>query len=382
MKHHQIVIVGAGPVGLSLGLYLARYGLDVLVLEKNAATSEHSRAPAIWPRTQEILSDLGVIDDFLNEGLVMRRLEILDVDHDARLFQAPLDELADQTAYPHLLILPQSRTEKLLLNALQGQSTAEVRFSCEVFQLAQHQEKVEVRFHGPEVDSTVSADFVIGCDGAHSTTREAIGARLEGITYKFRAALADIRLDGRATFHSPRLTTRPRIAIGIQISEELWRLILPFKRSDNVPLDCRVDQAVTSLFHESTWQSVWQSEFSLHRRVSTSFAERRIVLAGDAAHLNSPAGGQGMNAGIHDAALLARALCDAVDQVSDEPLEKFGRNRPKDIRKGVNRFTGILTRMLLTGEGRVIQPVLGLANAAMHFKSIRRRILRRLAMLE
>lgn len=382
MKHWQVVVVGAGPVGLSLALGLARQGLEVLVLEKNAGTAEHSRAPAIWPGTQEILADLGVIDAFMEEGVILRRLELRDVDYGTNLMTLPLEELYDRTAYPHLLVLPQSRTEKLLLEALEQEATAEVRFSSEVTELIQHPEEVEVHVNGREEDSAVLAEFVVGCDGAGSTTRDAIDARLKGITYSFRAALADVQLEGKPVFHSPRLTSRPRIAIGIRMAGNLWRMILPFSGTEDRSLDRSIEDAAQSLFVKNPWQPVWQSEFRLHNRVATTFAKNRIVLAGDAAHLNSPVGGQGMNSGIQDTALLTKAMVEALDQGDNTPLLRFGVERRRKILKGVNRFTDNMTRLLLMGEGRMIRPTLGLVNTALHVPPVRRRILRRLAMLE
>lgn len=378
----QIAIVGAGPVGLSLALGLARRGVDVLVLEKNAETAEFSRAPAIWPRTQEVLAGLGVMDDFLKEGIIHPRLEIQDVDRDSLLVSFPLEDLAGRTDYPHLLILPQSRTEKLLLEAVRREETAEVRFSCDVTELIQHDERVEVRFSESGSDTARDARFVAGCDGAHSMARHAVGAELEGITYDLRAALADVRLENSSGLHSPRLTTRPRLAIGIRIAENLWRLILPFRENDSIPLEQRVEDAAGRLFRGSNWQPLWQSEFRLHNRVATTFSKDRIVLAGDAAHLNSPVGGQGMNAGIQDAGLLIPALIEALGQGDDQPLAEYGHRRRTEIERGVNRFTGIMTRMLMIRRGRMIRPILGLVNRAMQIGPIRRRIIGNLGMLD
>jgi len=120
----------------------------------------------------------------------------------------------------------------------------------------------------------------------------------------------------------------------------------------------------------------------LHRRLSTTFADRRVVLAGDAAHLNSPVGGQGMNAGIQDTEILVPALLEALDSGSPDPVALYARSRREEIQEGVNRFTDLLTRILLFGQGRLLRPVLTLANLATRLPPLRRRMLKNLAMLK
>lgn len=384
---HDLVIVGAGPVGLALALGVARAGRSVLVLEKEPGTAEHSRAPGIWPRTQEILADLGVLERFLERGIVLRRLALRDADSGRVLLCLGLDELAGETPYPGLLIVPQSETERLLARAVAEEPRAEVRFSAEVTAVEQTASGVRVscRTDGAAAE-TVEAAFLAGCDGAHSTVRESLGASFGGITYGMRAALADVDLPDAGDIPFPRLSTRRGLAIGIRIGERLWRLILPFPAKDDVPLDRRVARAVEDLFpppvRPDGAETVWQSEFRLHRRVSSRFVDRRIALAGDAAHLNSPVGGQGMNAGIQDAEVLTGALLQALERDDAAPLEGYERRRRTAVEQGVNPFTDRLTRLLLLSRGRFIRPVLRLAAVVLHVGPVRRRVLRRLAMLE
>ncbi len=377
----DVVIVGAGPVGLSLALGLARAGRAVLVLEKEAGTSEYSRAPAIWPRTQEILSGLGVIDRMLAGAIVLRRGELWDADRRRVLLRLPFEELADETPFPQLMILPQSQTERILYEALASHSHAEVRFTAEAATLDQDDSHVTVTYRRGGRQETVQSALAVGCDGAHSVVREAIGASFDGKTYGLQAALADVVLDEDGDFPFPRISTRDELSVAIRISDRLWRLILPSAAGEELALDERVRRSVEHHFSTAKFQTTWQSVFRLHRRIASRFAQGRVALAGDAAHLNSPVGGQGMNAGIQDAELLTAALVEALASGKPSPVARYAEARRASIAQGVNRFTDRLTRLLLLRRGRCIKPVLRLVRAATAFRPLRRRLLRSMAML-
>lgn len=378
----DIIVVGAGPVGLSLALALARAGRKVRVLEKEEGTAERSRAPAIWPRTQEIFADLGVLDRMLAEGMREPVVTLFDVDRGQVLLRLPIEELVRETRHPWLLILPQAATERILCDAVRASGKVDLRFGREVVGFEDSAGARRVRCLGPQGLEYYASRFLIGCDGAHSTVRETLGLRFEGTTYANRAALADIVLDGPSEkLRFPRLSTRDGLAIGIRIDPTTWRLILPFRPGDDVPLEIRVAEAVTGLFPNGTsYDLVWQSEFRLHRRISSQLVHGRVALAGDAAHLNSPVGGQGMNAGVQDAAALSAAL-DAALNGDGQALQRYERNRKREIGEGVNIFTDRLTRALLIDRGRWIRPLLRTANLLLRLPPLRRRFLRRLAML-
>ena len=379
----DVLVVGAGPVGLAVALGLVRAGRTVLVVEKEPGTAERSRAPVIWPRTQEVLDALGVLERFLTEGISLPELRVHDADRDRTLLRLPLTELAGETEHPRLLVLPQSDTERLLLEAVRAYPEAEVRFATEALDLEQDAAGVRLRCRGPgEEEQTFEARYLAGCDGAHSAVREAIGGELRGETYDVEAALADVELHPDADLPFPRFSTRGGPKIGIRIDERTWRLILPFAAGDRTEVDERVPGAVRALFPGRGYDLVWSSRFRLHRRVSTRFALGRVVLAGDAAHLNSPVGGQGMNAGIQDAEALWPDLLAALVDDTPEILETYADRRRREIERGVNRFTNILTRLLLAGDGRFVRPVFILTGLALRLPPFRRRVLRRLAMLD
>lgn len=381
-SQHDVIVVGAGPVGLSLALGLVRADRSVLVLEKGAGLSERSRAPIIWPRTQEILADLGVIDRFHEAGIVRSRIHLHDVDRQRILLELPLQELRDWTSQPHLLICPQSRTERLLYDVLEKAPSAEVRFSAEVTGFAEQDNGVEVAYRRGGSPQTATAAFTAGCDGAHSQIRSTLGADFKGRTYRMEAALADVTLQPDRDVPFPRMTRQRGVATAIRLTDQLWRVILPRSPARRVPLDTRIDQAVVDLLGTADYEATWTSEFSLHRRISSRFRRGRIALAGDAAHLTSPVGGQGMNVGIQDAWALTRALDTALDQGAPEPLDRYAAERRQAIQGGAVRVTDALTRLLLAGQGALLVPALWTTGYLLRYQPLRRWVMGRMAMLD
>jgi 2-polyprenyl-6-methoxyphenol hydroxylase-like FAD-dependent oxidoreductase len=380
----DVVGVGAGPVGLSVALGLARAGTSVTVLEKEPGTSEHSRAPIVWPRTQEVLSALGVLGAFLDAGIVRSRIQLWDVDRGRPLLRVPLEELRDETPCPQLLICPQSTTERLLCEALEDEPSATVRFSAEVVDLTPRDGRVAVHYERGGTRRTAAAAVVAGCDGAHSRVREGLDVDFDGWTYHMKAALADVRLGPAPALRSPRMTRNRGVATGIRIDEGQWRVIMPRgpDPQSRIPFGARIERAVSDLFPTPDYTTDWRSEFRLHRRISSRFVDGRVVLAGDAAHLTSPVGGQGMNVGIQDAHALTGAILETLEREDPAPLAAYETERRSAVEGGVVRVTDRLTRILLAGRGTVLVPALRLVGTALKLRPIRRLVMRRMAMLE
>lgn len=379
---HDVVVVGAGPVGLSLALGLAQAGRSVLVLEKEPTTSDHSRAPIIWPRTQEIFDDLGVLDRFLDAGIVRSEVQLWDADRDEALLRVPIQELRGETPCSHLLLCPQSTTEEILCDAVRATSSAEVCFSAEVTALSPEAGGVEVQYDRNGTSRSATVAFVAGCDGAHSRVREVVAPSFEGMTYRMQAALADLTFADDPEVQSPRMTRRRGVATGIRIDEQRWRVIMPQAPGDTTPLDPRIEQAVDDLFGTGAYTTDWKSEFNLHRRIADPFVNGRIALAGDAAHLTSPVGGQGMNVGIQDANALRRALEEALDRNRATPLARYESERREALEGGAVWATDTLTRGLLAREGAFLVPALRLMNLLLRIGPVRRLVLRRMALLD
>lgn len=322
-----VAIVGAGPVGLGLALGLACHDVPSVVLERAPTTSEQSRAAGIHIRTREALRRWGIEDRFLAAGDLVTELVLRDVRaRDRPLLGLDLEELADEVERPGLLMLEQSETERLLLEAVRATGLAEVVFDAEVVDLRQDAGGVElaVRTHHAGLRS-VAADYAVGCDGASSFVRGALRLPFEGSTYPLRPMLADVAIgDDRDRMVWPRLHDgREGLTVALRLARGKWRIIhladdAP-DEADEVP-DAEVQRRVDTVLAPGPVEVVWSSRFAIHRRSSPRFRAGRVVLAGDAAHVHSPVGGQGMNAGLQDAHDLAWRLAAALEGADADRL--------------------------------------------------------------
>ena len=323
MAGWPVMIVGAGPVGLTLALGLAQQGIRSLVLEKKARLDEHSRALVVVARTLDVLASYSVADRFLREGCFLEQLTLYDVDRRERALTLSFAEVASATAYPGLLILPQDRLECLLLDHVLATGLCEVRFGHEFASYKEAAGHVQVSFVDQGgVPTTTSVSFLIGCDGAHSTVRRWSGQDLKGATFPVRVFLCDVALAdaGRDALSFPRFQVRPSGLVGaLRYQPRHWRLLgtLAAGESEEQAVSQeRLSQLVTHLLGPGPFEQIWTGVFSIHQRLASWFRKGRVLLAGDAAHLSSPAGGQGMNSGMQDAHNLAWKLALVLDRKS------------------------------------------------------------------
>lgn len=381
---YDVVIVGGGPVGLMLARWLGLAQKSVLVIEKRAHLSEHSKAATIWGGTQEVLDKVGLMPFFLSRSIVHQNVTLwnADVPEPTPFLHLPLQELAGETPFAQLLVIPQNRTEEILHQSLKDLSKVEVIFQASLKSLCNGQKSVKVEYTHQEQIKSVEARFVVGCDGAHSEVRQELGLTLKGSTYSFRAALADVRLQSPVLLGSPRLTLKDGLSVAIQIEENTWRLIIPIMKEKDFSLEESITQKVRLLLGEVDYECLWSSEFSLHDRISSQFVVDRVVLAGDAAHLNSPVGGQGMNSGLQDTQYLAQALIQALETNVTDPLNIYSKKRRLQIKEGVNKYTDRMTNLIFIQGGRYIRYILKLMMVVMKIKPIRLAFMRRVLMLK
>ncbi len=384
-----VAIVGAGPVGLSMAVGLARRGVRSVLFERKEGTNEHSRAPAIHVRTREVFRQWGVERRFLDAGELRSELILHNTGSGRRrLLTIDLETLSPEADRPGLLVLEQGRTETLLLHAVRDSGLCDVRFGTEVTELTQGDDGVRLFFRRDGKAGSVEAEYVVGCDGAGSFVREALGLSFEGITYSIRPMLADVRVeDERDALPWPRVRNGSGgFTFTVRLSSGLWRIIRLDRRDpdkgDEVP-----DEELNALVHQvlgpGPTERVWANRFRIHRRSAPRFRKDRVLLAGDAAHLHSPAGALGMNAGIQDAHNLAWKLASALDGGDeDRLLDSYDEERRAVVVGTVSRYADFITRTMLQSPSVIRRGMFFLWDRILRIHPLRMRALRRMTMID
>ncbi|MGW1775014.1 FAD-dependent oxidoreductase [Streptomyces sp. NPDC002104] len=340
----RVAIVGAGPTGLTLALTLARAGIDFVLLDRQAEGANTSRAAVIHARTLEVLDalDPAACAELVRRGTPVTRFRIRD---GARpLAAVTFDGLP--TAHPYALMLPQDRTEAVLLGRLRALG-GDVHRPYEVTAVTQDATGVTLTTATGE---TLRASHAVGADGMHSTVREAAGIGFTGSAYAESFVLADVRMDWAPGPQEVSLTfggAGPTVVAPLPGGR--YRVVTTVADAPSEPdlpfvqalLDARAPGQAT------VTDVVWSSRFRVHHRVADHYRAGRLLLAGDAAHVHSPAGGQGMNTGIQDGHALGRALATALTTGTDEALDAYeATRRPVALR--VIALTDRMTRVAAT----------------------------------
>jgi 2-polyprenyl-6-methoxyphenol hydroxylase-like FAD-dependent oxidoreductase len=360
MKEAPVLIVGGGPVGLSLALGLARHGVRSTLFEAKSEPDPHSRALGILPRTLEIFRTWGIYERFLSEGILRTKVDFWVAGQTKPVAEVDLSVFSRLSAIPGILILPQNHTESLLLETVRTIGYTEILLGHRAIGFQQDENGVSAEIQGADgATETYRGQYLIGCDGAHSTVRRVLGWELEGKTYPTRVLLHDIRIrDERDQLPWPRLaSTASGFSAALRYQTEHWRIIATVDQNvtNEVAMDNSLaERRVNQLFGPGSYEQLWSNVFQIHCRTSPYFRQNRILLAGDAAHINSPAGGQGMNSGIQDAHNLAWKLARALAGANAETLlGSYEAERRRAVLTNVDRYTDFLTRFVFVAPSLV-----------------------------
>lgn len=356
----SVLVVGAGPVGLTLALRLAAAGVPHLVVDRAPAPTRFSRAAVVHARTLEVLDDLGVAGALVDRGVVVPHFAVRD--RDRTLLRVDFGGLP--TRFPYTLMVPQDVTEEVLHDALAARGGTVLRGQELVGQEVGADGRVTARLDGEDGAWTVTADHLVGADGMHSRVRELAGIDFTGSAYPQSFVLADVVLgtglppDEVDLFFSPR-----GLVVVAPLPHGHHRVVATV---DDAPEHPDADD-IAALLAERGPRSgtavrdlVWSSRFRVHHRLARHFRQGPVFLAGDAAHVHSPAGGQGMNTGVQDAADLGARLA-AVAAGGDPTVLDDYEVRRRPVARQVVTMTDRMTRAAtLSG------PAAGVRNLVLH----------------
>ncbi|MFC4950007.1 FAD-dependent oxidoreductase [Pseudonocardia sp. GCM10023141] len=343
----DVLVVGAGPAGLTASTVLHSRGVHHLTVDRAPLGTNTSRAAVVHARTLEVLDDIGIADTLVERGVVVPTFTVRD--HDRVLVTIGFDDLP--TRFPYTLMVPQNITEAVLADHLRTQGGS--------ITPGWRLDRIDLdtdpgRVHADLVDedgrrSTIAARYLIAADGMHSTARELVGIPFQGAAYPQSFVLADVRMDWSLPADEVQLFFSPAgLVVVAPLPGGHHRVVATVDDAPEHPdladitdlLSTRGPRSNPTHVHEVAWSS----RFRVHHRLAATYRHGPVLLAGDAAHVHSPAGGQGMNIGIQDAALLANLIADVTTgDAPDQSLDAYEERR-RPIARGVVRLTDRMTR--------------------------------------
>ena len=308
----DVLIVGAGPTGLALAIARQQAGGDHLLVEKSERAQKTSRAAVIHAHTLEVLEPLGVVEALGRRGLHLEKFAMRD--GDAALLHLSFDRLPSR--YREILMIPQDETEAVLvdrLHALGGKIHRGVAVTSVVGTDGRH----DVHVQSANGETMVSAAYVVAGDGMHSVVRESAGIGFEGEAYEGSFVLADITMDTAIKADEVAFFLSPEGPVVVApLPRGRFRIVAAVENAPEKPDADLIEQILNTRGPRRQRTTVhgvtWSSRFRLHHRVASAYRKGNIFLMGDAAHVHSPAGGQGMNTGLVDAVVLGRLLSDVI----------------------------------------------------------------------
>jgi 2-polyprenyl-6-methoxyphenol hydroxylase-like FAD-dependent oxidoreductase len=331
-QHHQVIVIGAGPSGLMMAAQLLRNGVQPIIIDSRQGPTNQSKALAVQARSVEIYRQLGIADAIVKGAKHAQGLQFHQSGNIAA--SLPLSDVGEyDTPFPYVYLYQQSKNERVLLDYL-TQNCCPVYWNSTLVDIKHQHDKVTVAIGNNNETQTLTCNWLIGADGAHSVVRKTLQIPFTGDTYEHQFYLADVTLESNlGDYLNMHLSANGFAAFFPMPEENSYRIVgnLPNKHDNNQ--DLTLDSILPVLTRITKLdlrikQCNWFTTYRLHHRMAEKFGEGRCFLVGDAAHIHSPIGGQGMNTGLQDAYNLAWKLAGVIkEQLATSVLESYGIER-------------------------------------------------------
>ncbi len=338
MKQMHVVVVGAGPVGVVAAIAAAQKGFKVTLLDAALEVDHNPRAATTHPSTLDFIDQVGLIDEFVKQGLVARYFQFWDRDTKSRVAQFDHELLKDETKFPFVVQTEQHKLVLMGLKRLDTFTDVSYQFGITVTNLAQGPDHVILTTQQDGQTGQIKADYVIGADGGKSTIRKLLNIEFEGYTWPERfivlTSIHDFEKSMGCCYRNYFAGSSEWANLFKVTGDDYkgrWRAVFPARtdESDEEALsDASAKKRIIELEEACSLESiVHRNIYNVHQRVAQKFRVGRVMLAGDSSHLNNPIGGLGLNCGIHDAMELVSSLDDIQKGADDTRLDLYEKRR-------------------------------------------------------
>ncbi len=334
-----ILIAGGGPVGVITALALARQGLRVHLFEAESKVNDAPRAATTHAATLEMLDELGLVDEVIRRGLVEPLFRTWDRSTGELVAEFDFGRLKDDTRYPFAVQCEQHKLANLAIEKLRALPHANLEFSARVVAVAQSNDSVEIKVDTAAGTRAIKGSYLIGADGGRSTVRKSLGIEFEGYTHPERFLILTTPFDIGTRYPgcTRNYLSHPQdwcafFKVSGDDGKGLWRVLsstrLEQSEAELFEADAVERRLQNFIAKEGKYDVVHRNLYNVHQRVAASFRKGRVFLAGDAAHVNNPIGGLGLNFGIHDAVELSGLLGRVIRrEAPSEVLDLYDRHR-------------------------------------------------------
>jgi len=378
MLKTDVIIIGAGPTGLALACQLIRYGVDFIIIDKKEGVTPYSKALGVHARTLEIYEQMDLAKVAVEQGIVAGKVRMLE--KGAVLGEVELSRVGEGlSAYPYMLVFEQSRNEQMMYDFVKSHGQ-DVRWQTELQQFSQNEAGVSATVSSQNGSTeTIEGRYLVGCDGPRSLVRNNLGLAFEGSTFERLFYVADVHIDWEFTHDALTVCIAPHSVVAFfpMPGEKRWRIVGSFPAGVNKDeSDVMYEEIEEQIKSEAQLKLDitrvdWFSTYKVHTRHVDKFSSGRCFVAGDSAHIHTPAGGQGMNTGIQDGYNLAWKLAmvlkyqgDAklLDTYNEERLPNAKRltettDRMFNLAAGDDWFTGLIRNTVFPPMAKYIMSI-------------------------